>query len=87
MLKQMTVHPKSVDGSYLISADSSTGYTPKNNERGEHHDGWSVFNLQKREQNESMPMDQQLLIIQLMLLAVIVYVDQYNETDGKVASD
>lgn len=28
--------PKSVDGSYLTSADSSTGYTPKNNERGEH---------------------------------------------------
>lgn len=28
--------PKSVDGSYLTSADSSTGYTPKNNERGKH---------------------------------------------------
>ena len=27
--------PKSVDGSYLTSADSSTGYTP-DNERGQH---------------------------------------------------
>ena len=27
---------KKVDGSYLISADSSTGYTPENIVRGEH---------------------------------------------------
>ena len=27
---------KVVDGSYLTSADSSTGYTPKSDERGEH---------------------------------------------------
>ena len=40
MLKQMTVLPKSVDGSYLTSADSSTGYTPKNNETRKTSDGW-----------------------------------------------
>ncbi len=27
---------KVVDGSYLTSADSSTGYTPKSDERGKH---------------------------------------------------
>ena len=56
--------PKSVDGSYLTSADSATGDTP-NNERGKHlMDG--QCSSQKQEQKESMPMVQQLLIIPLM---------------------
>ena len=56
--------PKSIDGSYLTSADSSTGYTP-NNERGKHlMDG--QCSISKQEQKESTPMVRQLLIIPLM---------------------
>lgn len=54
---------KVVDGSYLTSADSSTGYTPKSNERGEHLMDGNVQS-QKREQNEFIHMVQRRLIIQ-----------------------
>ena len=64
--------PKSVDGSYLTSADSSTGYTP-NDERGQHlMDG--QCSITKSGTTADHTVD---------ALAVIVYVDKYNEKDGK----
>lgn len=56
---------KVVDGSYLTSADSSTGYTPKSDERGEHLMDGNV-QLQKQEQSEFILMELQQQIIQLM---------------------
>ena len=75
--------PKLVDGSYLTSADSSTGYTPKNNERGKHlMDGQCSISKSRNKKNLCLWM-QQLRTILLMQLAVIVYVEQYSEKDDK----
>ena len=58
---------KIVDGSYLTSADSSTGYTPKSDERGEHLMDGNVRS-QKQEQNGFTHTEQQQQIILLIQL-------------------
>ena len=74
--------PKSVDGSYLISADSSTGYTPKNNERGKHlMDG--QCSISKTGTKRIYAYGSTTANHTVDAIAVIVYVDQYNESDGK----
>ena len=73
--------PKSVDGSYLISADSSTGYTP-NNERGKHlMDG--QCSISKTGTKRIYAYGSTTANHTVDAIAVIVYVDQYNESDGK----
>lgn len=73
--------PKSVDGSYLISADSSTGYTP-NNERGKHlMDG--QCSISKTGTKRIYTYGSTTANHTVDAIAVIVYVDQYNESDGK----
>ena len=73
--------PKSVDGSYLTSADSSTGYTP-NNERGKHlMDG--QCSITKSGTKRIYTYGATTADHTVDALAVIVYVDQYNEKDGK----
>ena len=61
---------KVVDGSYLTSADSSTGYTPKSSERGKHlMDGECSITKAGTKR--------------IYTVAVIVYVDQYSEKDDE----
>lgn len=73
--------PKSVDGSYLTSADSSTGYTP-NNERGKHlMDG--QCSITKSGTKRIYTYGATTADHTVDTIAVIVYVDQYNESDGK----
>ena len=74
--------PKLVDGSYLTSADSSTGYTPKNNERGKHlMDG--QCSISKTGTKRIYAYGSTTANHTVDAIAVIVYVDQYNESDGK----
>ena len=73
--------PKSVDGSYLTSADSSTGYTP-NDERGQHlMDG--QCSITKSGTKRIYTYGATTADHTVDTLAVIVYVDKYNEKDGK----
>lgn len=73
--------PKSVDGSYLTSADSATGYTP-NNERGKHlMDG--QCSITKSGTKRIYTYGATTADHTVDALAVIVYVDQYNEKDDK----
>lgn len=73
--------PKSVDGSYLTSADSSTGYTP-DNERGQHlMDG--QCSITKSGTKRIYTYGATTADHTVDALAVIVYVDKYNEKDGK----
>ena len=73
---------KVVDGSYLTSADSSTGYTPKSDERGEHlMDG--ECSITKAGTKRIYTYGATTANHTVDVLAVIVYVDQYNEKDGK----
>ena len=73
--------PKSVDGSYLTSADSSTGYTP-NCERGKHlMDG--QCSISKTGTKRIYAYGSTTANHTVDAVAVIVYVDQYNESDGK----
>ena len=74
--------PKLVDGSYLTSADSSTGYTPKNNERGKHlMDG--QCSISKTGTKRIYTYGATTANHTVDAIAVIVYVDKYNEKDGK----
>lgn len=73
--------PKSVDGSYLTSADSSTGYTP-NNERGKHlMDG--QCSITKSGTKRIYTYGATTADHTVDAIAVIVYVDKYNEKDEK----
>ena len=73
--------PKSVDGSYLTSADSAIGYTP-NNERGKHlMDG--QCSITKSGTKRIYTYGATTADHTVDALAVIVYVDQYNEKDDK----
>ena len=73
--------PKSVDGSYLTPADSSTGYTP-NSERGKHlMDG--QCSISKTGTKRIYAYGSTTANHTVDAVAVIVYVDQYNESDGK----
>ena len=73
--------PKSVDGSYLTSADSSTGYTP-NNERGKHlMDG--QCSISKTGTKRIYAYGSTTANHTVDAVAVIVYVDRYHESDGK----
>lgn len=74
--------PKSVDGSYLTSADSSTGYTPKNNERGKHlMDG--QCSISKTGTKRIYAYGSTTANHTVDTVAVIVYVDQYSEKDDE----
>lgn len=74
--------PKSVDGSYLTSVDSSTGYTPKNNERGKHlMDG--QCSISKTGTKRIYAYGSTTANHTVDAVAVIVYVDQYNEKDDE----
>ena len=74
--------PKSIDGSYLTSADSSTGYTP-NNERGKHlMDG--QCSISKTGTKRIYAYGSTTANHTVDAVAVIVYVDQYNESDGSI---
>ena len=74
--------PKSVDGSYLTSADSSIGYTPKNNERGKHlMDG--QCSISKTGTKRIYAYGSTTANHTVDAVAVIVYVDRYHESDGK----
>ena len=67
---------KVVDGSYLTSADSSTGYTPKSDERGEHlMDG--ECSITKAGTKRIYTYGATTANHTVDALAVIVYVDQY----------
>ena len=71
-----------VDGSYLTSADSSTGYTPKSDERGEHlMDG--ECSITKAGTKRIYTYGATTANHTVDAIAVIVYVDKYNEKDGK----
>lgn len=73
--------PKSVDGSYLTSADSSTSYTP-NDERGKHlMDG--QCSITKSGTKRIYTYGATTADHTVDAIAVIVYVDRYNEKDGK----
>ena len=73
---------KVVDGSYLTSADSSTGYTPKSDERGEHlMDG--ECSIAKAGTKRIYTYGATTANHTVDAIAVIVYVDRYNEKDGK----
>lgn len=73
--------PKLVDGSYLTSADSSTGYTT-NNERGKHlMDG--QCSITKSGTKRIYTYGATTADHTVDAIAVIVYVDKYNEKDGK----
>ena len=73
--------PKSVDGSYLTSADSSTGYTP-NSERGKHlMDG--QCSISKTGTKRIYAYGSTTANHTVDAVAVIVYVDRYHESDGK----
>ena len=73
--------PRLVDGSYLTSADASTGYTP-NNERGKHlMDG--QCSITKSGTKRIYTYGATTADHTVDAIAVIVYVDKYNEKDGK----
>ena len=73
---------KAVDGSYLTSADSSTGYTP-NNERGKHlMDG--QCSISKTGTKRIYAYGSTTANHTVDVIAVIVYVDKYNVKDGKL---
>lgn len=73
---------KVVDGSYLTSADSSTGYTPKSNERGEHlMDG--ECSITKAGTKRIYTYGATTANHTVDTVAVIVYVDQYSEKDDE----
>lgn len=73
---------KVVDGSYLTSADSSTGYTPKSNERGEHlMDG--ECSITKAGTKRIYTYGATTANHTVDKVAVIVYVDQYSEKDDE----
>ena len=73
--------PKSVDGSYLTSADSSTGYTP-NNERGKHlMDG--QCSITKSGTKRIYTYGATTADHTVDAIAVIVYVEQYSEKDDE----
>ena len=73
--------PKSIDGSYLTSADSSTGYTP-NDERGKHlMDG--QCSITKSGTKRIYTYGATTADHTVDAIAVIVYVDQYNEKDDE----
>ena len=75
-------NPKKVDGSYLISADSSTGHTPDEMGRGEHlMDG--ECSITKAGTKRIYTYGATTANHTVDTIAVIVYVDQYDETDGK----
>ena len=74
--------PKSVDGSYLTSADSSTGYTPKSGERGKHlMDG--ECSITKAGTKRIYTYGATTANHTVDTVAVIVYVDQYSEKDDE----
>ena len=73
---------KVVDGSYLTSADSSTGYTPKSDERGEHlMDG--ECSITKAGTKRIYTYGATTANHTVDTVAVIVYVDQYSEKDDE----
>lgn len=72
---------KAVDGSYLTSADSSTGYTP-NNERGKHlMDG--QCSITKSGTKRIYTYGATTADHTVDAIAVIVYVEQYSEKDDE----
>lgn len=74
--------PKVVDGSYLTSADSSTGYTPDAMGRGEHlMDG--ECSITKAGTKRIYTYGATTANHTVDAIAVIVYVDQYNEKDDE----
>lgn len=69
-------------GLILISADSSTGDTPKSDERGEHlMDG--ECSITKAGTKRIYTYGATTANHTVDAIAVIVYVDRYNEKDGK----
>ena len=73
---------KVVDGSYLTSADSSTGYTPKSDERGKHlMDG--ECSITKAGTKRIYTYGATTANHTVDTVAVIVYVDQYSEKDDE----
>lgn len=73
---------KIIDGSYLTSADSSTGYTPKSDERGEHlMDG--ECSITKVGTKRIYAYGATTANHTVDTISVIVYVEKYNEKDGK----
>ena len=73
---------KVVDGSYLTSADSSTGYTPKSDERGNHlMDG--ECSITKAGTIRINTYGATTANHTVDTVAVIVYVDQYREKDDE----
>ena len=73
---------KIIDGSYLTSADSSTGYTPKSDERGEHlMDG--ECSITKAGTKRIYTYGATTANHTVDTVAVIVYVDQYSEKDDE----
>lgn len=73
--------PKLVDGSYLTSADASTGYTP-DNERGKHlMDG--QCSITKSGTKRIYTYGATTADHTVDVVAVIVYVDQYSEKDDE----
>ena len=74
--------PEKVDGSYLTSADSSTGYTPDKIGRGEHlMDG--ECSITKAGTKRIYTYGATTANHTVDAIAVIVYVDQYNEADDE----
>ena len=73
---------KVVDGSYLTSADSSTGYTPKSDGRGKHlMDG--ECSITKAGTKRIYTYGATTANHTVDTVAVIVYVDQYSEKDDE----
>ena len=73
---------KVVDGSYLLSADSSTGHTPKSNERGEHlMDG--ECSITKAGTKRIYTYGATTANHTVDTVAVIVYVERYDEKDDE----
>lgn len=72
--------PKSVDGSYLLSADSSTGHTANGMERGKHlMDG--ECSISKTGTKRIYAYGSTTANHTVDTVAVIVYVEKYNEED------
>lgn len=75
-------NPKLVDGSYLTSADSATGYTPESLERGKNlMDG--ECSISKTGTKRIYAYGATTANQTVDALAVIVYVDRYNEADDE----
>lgn len=74
--------PKSVDGSYLLSADSSTGHTANGMERGKHlMDG--ECSISKTGTKRIYVYGSTTANHTVDDVAVVVYVEQYDEKDDK----